>query len=160
LLALFDALAAATRRLAHGESARPRGTMRIVRTVAELRAALAARRAAGLRIGLVPTMGALHEGHLSLIRRARAESDVVVVSLFVNPTQFRPGEDFAAYPRDEGRDAALAETDGADLLFAPGADEVYPDGFRTQVRVIGPLTERLEGAVRGPQHFHGVTTVV
>jgi pantoate--beta-alanine ligase len=134
--------------------------MRTVRTVAELRGALAGPRAAGRRIALVPTMGAFHEGHLSLIRRAREQADVVVVSLFVNPTQFGPGEDLASYPRDEARDAALAEAQGADLLFAPGVEEVYPESFATEVRVTGPLTERLEGAVRGPEHFHGVTTVV
>jgi pantoate--beta-alanine ligase len=158
LLPLFDALADATRRLARPAGAAP--PMRTVRTVAELRGALAAPRAAGGRIALVPTMGAFHEGHLSLIRRAREQADVVVVSLFVNPTQFRPGEDLASYPRDEARDAALAEAQGADLLFAPGVEEVYPDGFATGVRVTGPLTERLEGAARGPAHFHGVTTVV
>ncbi len=159
-LSLFDALAVATRRLARIESAPGADPMRTVRTVAELRAALAAPRAAGRRIGLVPTMGAFHAGHLSLIRRAREQADVVVVSLFVNPTQFRPGEDLASYPRDEARDAALAEAEGADLLFAPPADEVYPQGFATDVRVTGPLTERLEGRARGPEHFHGVTTVV
>jgi pantoate--beta-alanine ligase len=158
LLPLFDALADATRRLARPADAAP--PMRTVRTVAELRSALAGPRAAGRRIALVPTMGALHDGHLSLIRRAREQADVVVVSLFVNPTQFRPDEDLAAYPRDEARDAALAEAEGADLLFAPGVEEVYPDGFATEVRVTGPLTERLEGAARGPEHFYGVTTVV
>jgi pantoate--beta-alanine ligase len=158
LLPLFDALADATRRLARPAGAAP--PMRTVRTVAELRGALAGPRAAGRRIALVPTMGAFHEGHLSLIRRAREQADVVVVSLFVNPTQFRPGEDLAAYPRDEARDAAQAEAEGADLLFVPSVEEVYPDGFATDVRVTGPLTERLEGEARGPEHFHGVTTVV
>ena len=158
LLPLFDALADATRRLARPAGAAP--AMRAVRTVAELRRALAGPRAAGRRIALVPTMGAFHEGHLSLIRAAREQADVVVVSLFVNPTQFRPGEDLATYPRDETRDASLAEAEGADLLFAPPVEEVYPDGFATAVRVTGPLTERLEGAARGPEHFHGVTTVV
>lgn len=158
LVPLFDALADATRRLARPAGAAP--PMRTVRTVAELRGALAGPRAAGRRIALVPTMGAFHEGHLSLIRRARQQADVVVVSLFVNPTQFRPDEDLAAYPRDEARDASLAEAEGADLLFAPGVEEVYPDGFATEVRVTGPLTERLEGAARGPEHFRGVTTVV
>ena len=134
--------------------------MRTVRTVAELRAALApARRDRARRIGLVPTMGAFHEGHLSLIRAARAECDVVVVSLFVNPTQFGPNEDLDAYPRDEAADAARAEELGVDLLFAPSAEEVYPDGFATTVAVRG-LTEPLEGASRGADHFHGVTTVV
>jgi pantoate--beta-alanine ligase len=133
--------------------------MRTLRTVPELRQALAPHRRAGHRVGLVPTMGAFHAGHLSLMRRARAVADVVVVSLFVNPTQFRPGEDFAAYPRDEAGDAAAAEALGVDVLFAPPAEEVYPPGFATEVRV-GGLTEPLEGAARGPEHFHGVTTVV
>ena len=134
--------------------------MRTVRTVADLRAVLAPERRAGRTIGLVPTMGALHEGHLSLIRAARAASDVVVVSLFVNPAQFDDGADLAAYPRTEERDAAAAAAAGADLLFAPSADEVYPEGFATTVAVGGPLTDTLEGAHRGAAHFHGVTTVV
>jgi pantoate--beta-alanine ligase len=133
--------------------------MRTVRTVAELRAALGDVRCSGRRIGLVPTMGALHEGHLSLIRRAREASDVVVVSLFVNPAQFDAGEDLDTYPRDEARDAALAADLGADFLFAPSVEEVYPDGFATTVGVAG-LTEVLEGAARGPEHFRAVTTVV
>jgi pantoate--beta-alanine ligase len=133
--------------------------VRILRTVADLRAALGPERRAGRCIGLVPTMGAFHEGHRSLMRRARAETDVVVVSLFVNPTQFRPGEDLAAYPRDEAADAAQAEALGVDVLFAPGPEEVYPPGFATEVRV-GEVTDPLEGAARGPEHFHGVTTVV
>ncbi|HEY5143632.1 MAG TPA: pantoate--beta-alanine ligase [Solirubrobacteraceae bacterium] len=134
--------------------------MRTVRTVAGLRAALAPERRAGRTIGLVPTMGALHEGHLSLIRAARDASDVVVVSLFVNPAQFDDGADLAAYPRTEEQDAAAAASAGADLLFAPASDEVYPAGFATTVSVAGPLTETLEGAHRGAAHFHGVTTVV
>jgi pantoate--beta-alanine ligase len=135
--------------------------MRTVRTVRELRDALAPERRAGRTIGLMPTMGAFHDGHLSLIRRARRDSDVVVVSLFVNPTQFAPSEDLDAYPRDEQRDAALAEAEGVDLLFAPPLEEVYPDGFGTTVTV-GALTEILEGhpTRRGPSHFAGVTTVV
>jgi pantoate--beta-alanine ligase len=135
--------------------------MRTLRTVSELREALAPARRAGRTIGLVPTMGAFHEGHLSLIRRARGDCDVVVVSLFVNPTQFAPSEDLAAYPRDEQRDAALAEAEGVDLLFAPPVEEVYPDGFATTVTV-GGITEMLEGhpSRRGPSHFAGVTTVV
>jgi pantoate--beta-alanine ligase len=135
--------------------------MRTVRTVRELRDALAPERRAGRTIGLVPTMGAFHDGHLSMIRRARRDSDVVVVSLFVNPTQFAPSEDLDAYPRDEQRDAALAEAEGVDLLFAPPLEEVYPDGFGTTVTV-GALTEILEGhpTRRGPSHFAGVTTVV
>jgi pantoate--beta-alanine ligase len=133
--------------------------MRTVRTVSRLRSALSGERAAGHSIGLVPTMGALHDGHLSLIRRARVECDVVVVSLFVNPTQFAPGEDRDAYPRDERRDAELAARAGTDVLFVPAAAEIYPDGFATTVQVTG-LTEVLEGASRGPEHFRGVTTVV
>jgi pantoate--beta-alanine ligase len=104
-------------------------------------------------------MGALHDGHLSLIRHARATCDVVVVSLFVNPAQFNEASDLAAYPRDEGRDGALAAEAGADLLFAPAPDEVYPPGFATTVHV-GGLTETLEGEHRGVSHFDGVTTVV
>jgi pantoate--beta-alanine ligase len=135
--------------------------VRTVRTVRELREALAPERRAGRTIGLVPTMGAFHDGHLSLIRRARRDCDVVVVSLFVNPTQFAPTEDLDAYPRDERRDAALAEREGVDLLFAPPVEEVYPDGFASTVTV-GGITEMLEGhpTRRGPGHFAGVTTVV
>jgi pantoate--beta-alanine ligase len=135
--------------------------MRTVRTVADLRAALAEPRRAGRAIGLVPTMGYFHAGHLELIRRARAENDVVVVSLFVNPAQFSPGEDLDTYPRDEDRDAALAEGLGADLLFAPPVEEVYPPGFATTVSVAG-LTEVLDGHPdrRGAEHFEGVATVV
>jgi pantoate--beta-alanine ligase len=128
-------------------------------TVAALRAALRDARRAERTIGLVPTMGALHEGHLSLIRAARAESDVVVVSLFVNPTQFNEAADLAAYPRDEARDAVAAAAAGADLLFAPPVEEVYPPGFATTVRVAG-VTEHLEGEHRGAAHFEGVATVV
>jgi pantoate--beta-alanine ligase len=135
--------------------------VKTVRTVAELRSALAEPRRAGRRIGLVPTMGYFHDGHLELIRRARAENEVVVVSLFVNPSQFGPGEDLDSYPRDEARDAALAEQLGADVLFAPAAEEVYPPGFSTTVSVAG-LTEVLDGHPdrRGPEHFQGVATVV
>jgi pantoate--beta-alanine ligase len=133
--------------------------MRIVRTVDDVRAALADPRRAGLAIGLVPTMGAFHEGHLSLIRRARADCDVVVVSLFVNPAQFNEQSDLQAYPRDEDRDAAQAAELAVDYLFAPAPDEVYPPGFDTTVSVSG-ITEVLEGAHRGRAHFDGVTTVV
>jgi pantoate--beta-alanine ligase len=133
--------------------------MRTIRTVAELRRALAPVRRDAATIGLVPTMGALHAGHLSLIQRARATCDVVVVSLFVNPAQFNEGADLANYPRDEHRDAGLAAGAGADYLFAPGVSEVYPDGFSTTVRVEG-ITETLEGAERGREHFDGVSTVV
>jgi pantoate--beta-alanine ligase len=133
--------------------------MRTVRTVAALRAALAQPRRAGRRIGLVPTMGALHEGHLSLVGQARASCDEVVVTLFVNPTQFDERADLNAYPRDEARDAALAEAAGADLLFAPSPAEVYPPGFDTTVTV-GGVSAPLEGELRGPTHFAGVATVV
>jgi len=135
--------------------------MKTVRTVAELRELLAPERRAAHSIGLVPTMGFFHEGHLSLMRRARADNDVLVVSLFVNPAQFAPGEDFAAYPRDEQRDTELAEAEGVDILFSPPVEEVYPEGFDTTV-VVGGLTDTLEGdeAQRGAEHFQGVTTVV
>ncbi|HEY7836775.1 MAG TPA: pantoate--beta-alanine ligase [Solirubrobacteraceae bacterium] len=133
--------------------------MKVVRTVAELREELAPARRGGRRIGLVPTMGALHEGHLSLVRRAREDCDVVVVSLFVNPAQFNERADLDRYPRDEARDRALAADAGADVLFAPSVEEVYPDGFATSVEVLG-VTERLEGLARGPEHFRGVTTIV
>ncbi len=135
--------------------------MRTTRTVRDLREALEPERRAGRTIGLVPTMGAFHEGHLSLMRRARADCDVVVVSLFVNPAQFGAGEDLETYPRDEAHDANLAAEAGADHLFAPPLEEVYPPGFDTVVEVRG-LTEVLCGdpARRGPEHFRGVTTVV
>jgi pantoate--beta-alanine ligase len=134
--------------------------MRILRTTPGLRTALRPARRADRAIGLVPTMGALHEGHLSLIRAAREQTHEVVVSLFVNASQFDDADDLAAYPRDEERDAALAQEAGADILFAPPPEIMYPAGFSTEVRVGGPLTETLEGAHRGPEHFHGVTTVV
>jgi pantoate--beta-alanine ligase len=133
--------------------------MNTVRTVAELRAALAPIRREGLTIGLVPTMGALHEGHLSLVRHAREECDRVVVSLFVNPAQFNERSDLERYPRSEHDDAALAAAAGAAVLFAPSVEEVYPPGFATSVEVLG-LTDRLEGVARGSQHFRGVATVV
>jgi pantoate--beta-alanine ligase len=127
----------------------------VARTIAALEDALGAR---GSRsIGLVPTMGAFHEGHLSLFRAARAECETVVASLFVNPTQFTAGDDFDRYPRDEERDLALAEEAGVDVLFAPGADEIYPPGFQTWVEV-EELGSGLEGDFR-PGHFRGVATV-
>ena len=134
----------------------------LVRTRGELRARLLPARRDGRTIGLVPTMGALHEGHLSLIRAARERCDVVVMSLFVNPTQFGPGEDLAAYPRGEARDLALAGDAGADIVYAPDAAHVYPPGFATFVEVSGGLTSVLCGdpSRRGPEHFRGVTTVV
>jgi pantoate--beta-alanine ligase len=130
-----------------------------LRSIADLRARLDAPRRAGRRIGLVPTMGALHAGHLSLIAMARASCDVVVVTLFVNPAQFDDAADLRAYPRDEERDARLAREAGADLLFAPPAGEIYPPGFATTVAVAG-VTGPLEGASRGAEHFAGVATVV
>jgi pantoate--beta-alanine ligase len=133
--------------------------MRTVSAVDELRMSLAPARRDGCSIGLVPTMGALHEGHLSLVRRARRECDVVVVSLFVNPAQFDERADLERYPRSEARDADAAAEAGADILFAPSVQEVYPDGFATAVQVRG-LTDRLEGGVRGAEHFRGVCTIV
>jgi pantoate--beta-alanine ligase len=134
---------------------------RLVRAKDELRSSLAPPRNEGSSIGLVPTMGFLHEGHLSLLRAAREECDVVVMSLFVNPAQFGPDEDLERYPRDEERDARLAAGAGVDIVYAPPAEEVYPDDFVTSVEVAG-LTEVLDGerAQRGPAHFRGVTTVV
>jgi pantoate--beta-alanine ligase len=129
--------------------------MRVVRTIADLRAELAD---APRPVGLVPTMGFFHDGHLSLMRAARAANETVVVSLFVNPTQFGPTEDLEAYPRDEQGDLELAEASGVDIVFAPSVQEVYPDGFDTTVEV-GGLTEPLDGAAR-PGHFKGVTTIV
>ena len=134
----------------------------VLRLKAALRAQLEEPRRQGRTIGLVPTMGYLHDGHISLLRTARAECDVVVMSLFVNPTQFGPGEDLERYPRDEERDLHLATEAGVDFVYAPPVDEVYPDGFSTAVEVGGNLTAVLDGdpARRGPEHFRGVTTVV
>src|SRR3954468_11900681 len=115
-------------------------------------------RARGRRVGLVPTMGALHEGHLSLVRAAKAQCDIVVASIFVNPTQFGPTEDLAKYPRPFERDRQLLEAEGVELLFAPSVDEMYPKGAVTFVDVEG-LSERLDGKSR-PGHFRGVATVV
>lgn len=134
-------------------------SMTTVRTIPELRDLLRVPRGEGGTIGLVPTMGALHEGHISLLRRARADNDVVVMSLFVNPSQFGVNEDLTGYPRNEHRDTALAESAGVDILFAPAVDEVYPDGFATTVHVAG-ITDVMCGAHRGPGHFDGVATVV
>lgn len=131
--------------------------MEILRTVSELRQWSRARRGAGA-IGLVPTMGALHAGHASLIRAARAACGHVVVSIFVNPTQFGPREDFARYPRAFTADCALAEAEGADAIFAPDVEEMYPAGAATYVEVAG-LSDRLDGQSR-PGHFRGVATVV
>ncbi len=139
--------------------------MEIVRTVRELRAALRPVRGDTAlphrgSVGLVPTMGALHEGHLALCRSARADNDIVVLSIFVNPTQFNDPKDLAGYPRDEAADVAMAAGAGVDVVFAPTATEVYPPGFSASVELHGPIVERLEGAHRGIGHFRGVTTVV
>lgn len=135
-----------------------RTPVRIVRTVADLRTAVAAERTAGRPIAVVPTMGAFHDGHLDLMDRAGQDGHAVVVTLFVNPTQFAPTEDLSRYPRDEERDAAQAARHGAVILFAPGVEEIYPPGFATTVAVGGP-SEGFEGATR-PGHFAGVATVV
>jgi pantoate--beta-alanine ligase len=134
------------------------GHMEQIVHIAALRDKLAEARRSGKTIGFVPTMGAFHDGHLTLMRRARAECDVVVASLFINPTQFNDARDFERYPRDEARDAALAAEAGVDWLFVPSPAEMYPDGFDTVVAVRG-LSDRLEGASR-PGHFNGVATVV
>ena len=131
--------------------------MKTVRTIADVRAALEEPRRSGGRIGLVPTMGAFHDGHLALMRAARERCDTVVVSLFVNPAQFGPTEDLVQYPRDETRDAELARDAGVDLLFAPAVQELYPARFQTWVEP-GALGSVLEGAAR-PGHFRGVATV-
>lgn len=133
--------------------------MKIVKTKAELKASLKTLKAGHKTVGFVPTMGFLHEGHLSLVRRAKAENDVVVVSIFVNPTQFGPNEDFESYPRDLERDSKLVEAEGCDLVFAPEPEEMYPKPYMTYVDVEGDITHKLCGASR-PGHFKGVTTVV
>ena len=130
----------------------------VIRTSAELREKVAAWKRSGMLVGVVPTMGALHDGHLSLARAARGQSDRVIVTIFVNPMQFNNASDLDKYPRDEAHDLALLEAEGVDVLFAPGVDEVYPEGFATKVTV-GGVSEPLEGAMR-PGHFDGVATVV
>jgi pantoate--beta-alanine ligase len=132
--------------------------MKTIAGIAEVRAALDAARGEGHRVGFVPTMGYLHDGHASLMRQARGETDVVVASIFVNPLQFGPGEDLEAYPRDLERDTALAEAAGVDLLFVPDVAEMYPTPVQTTVSVAS-VSEPLEGASR-PTHFAGVATVV
>jgi pantoate--beta-alanine ligase len=132
--------------------------MLILRSISETQSACAQIRGEGRIVGLVPTMGALHEGHLSLVRAARAACDVVAVSIFVNPTQFGPNEDFSRYPRTFDEDCALLEREGVDLIFAPTVEEMYPAGASTFVLVEG-VSDRLDGASR-PGHFRGVTTVV
>src|ERR1700730_16255511 len=132
--------------------------MLILNTIAAVRAAVSEVRAGGGSIGLVPTLGALHAGHLSLVRAAKAGNDAVVVSIFVNPTQFGPNEDFSRYPRTFEADCALLEPEGVDLVFAPAVEEIYPEGAATFVSVTG-IEDRLDGKSR-PGHFRGVATVV
>ncbi len=133
--------------------------MSLVKTIAELHLELERRGRKEKTLGFVATMGCLHEGHLSLIQKAKAQNDLVVVSVFVNPTQFGPGEDFDRYPRNIEHDYQLANQAGADLIFAPAAEEIYLPGASTEVEVKGDLTKKLCGASR-PIHFKGVTTVV
>ncbi len=131
-----------------------------IRTVPELRDQIAARRAAGATVGFVPTMGALHSGHCALIERAAREHDVVVVSIFVNPSQFNQAADLEQYPRDEAGDVKAAAAAGATICFTPSVEEIYPADFATTVQVRGSLTETLEGQQRGTGHFDGMATVV
>ncbi|MGZ3638661.1 MAG: pantoate--beta-alanine ligase [Ktedonobacterales bacterium] len=133
--------------------------MRVLTTIEELATARASWDAAGATVGLVPTMGYLHAGHLSLARRARAENAIVITTIFVNPTQFGPSEDLSRYPRDLPRDLAQLESVGVDAVFTPAPAEMYPTGYATYVEPTGPLAERLEAATR-PGHFRGVATVV
>ena len=133
--------------------------MEVIRAIAMARKACDAARSAGRTVGFVPTMGAFHDGHVSLMRRARDERDAVVVSIFVNPLQFGPGEDLSRYPRDEQRDLSMAGELGVDVMFAPTVEEMYPAGEPAVSVDPGPLGDRLEGAVR-PGHFRGVATVV
>lgn len=133
--------------------------METISDLKEMQSRCLAARAAGQTIAFVPTMGFLHEGHMSLLREGRERGDILVLSIFVNPTQFGAGEDLDRYPRDFDRDEALARECGVDLIFYPEADTIYPEGYSTYVSVEGPLTTTLEGACR-PTHFRGVTTVV
>lgn len=133
--------------------------MDIIKSIGDLRKAVRSARSAGRTIGVVPTMGYLHEGHLSLMRRARQENDLVVATVFVNPTQFGPNEDFDAYPRNTQRDIDLMRAENVDIAFMPEADALYPDGYATYVEVQGPMTQTLCSASR-PGHFKGVTTIV
>lgn len=133
--------------------------MEIIEASSELRKAVKKARRTGLSIGFVPTMGYLHEGHLSLMRQARQDNDVVVVSIFVNPTQFGPNEDLDAYPRDAARDKALMAGENVDLAYFPSVEQLYPEGYTTYVNVEGPMSQVLCGKSR-PVHFRGVTTIV
>ncbi|MES2766516.1 MAG: pantoate--beta-alanine ligase [Bacteroidota bacterium] len=132
--------------------------MQIITSIRELQQIVDDKRISKKRIALVPTMGFLHDGHASLIREARAENDIVITSIFVNPTQFAPNEDFAKYPRSIEHDTKVAEEAGCDILFTPIVEEIYPDGFNTSVKV-GGVTEKFDGVFR-PTHFEGVATVV
>lgn len=132
--------------------------MKIIKSIKEMKEVIAKEKANGNTIGFVPTMGYLHDGHLSLMKKAKEENDIVVVSIFVNPIQFGQGEDYEVYPRDIERDSKLAESVGVDYIFAPEVKEMYPKGYNTFVEVLG-VTDKLCGASR-PGHFRGVTTVV
>lgn len=133
--------------------------MKILNTIKDIQAEVREARKNDRSVGFVPTMGFLHEGHLSLVKRAKKENDIVIVSIFVNPTQFGPGEDFESYPRDLDRDSKLVESMGADIVFSPDTKEIYPDGCTTYVEIEGDITNKLCGASR-PGHFKGVTTIV
>ena len=132
--------------------------MRVIEKIKDLKAVIRSQKSSGKTIGLVPTMGYLHDGHLSLVKASRDENDFTIMSIFVNPTQFGPNEDFDSYPRDMERDTKLAEAAGVDVIFAPSKDEMYPDGYKTYVEV-EDITNVLCGKSR-PGHFRGVTTVV
>lgn len=133
--------------------------MKICRSITEIRNEIKVARQSNKSIGFVPTMGYLHEGHLSLVKRAKEENDIVVASIFVNPTQFGPGEDLESYPRDLDRDCQLLESQHTDFVFVPSVDEMYKDGYKTYVEVNGEITNKLCGSSR-EGHFRGVTTVV
>jgi len=141
------------------DNIKERGNMKIINTIEDIREVVKSTKEQEKSVGFVPTMGFLHEGHLALIKKAKEENDLVIVSIFVNPTQFGPGEDLESYPRDIDRDRQLSEVSGADIIFYPTVEEIYPSGFNTYVEVEGQITKRLCGASR-PGHFKGVTTIV